>query len=147
MNTRQIQAIKQKQELNIRVLGALRLLSQIWKLITATIICNCFLHESLKSSTPTPATIIDDEDDVIPLAQLSRLPVAYDDYTRNNEAVLKSETLSDQDSIEDIIQTRKSENVTVISKKNQHPRSTTTNRKDGGRGMHDDNIIILRVTE
>lgn len=98
-------------------------------------------------SSPTPATIIDNGDDVIPLAHLSRLPVSFD-YAINNEAIPTSETLRDYDIIAEIIQTRQSETVTVISKKNQHPRlSTTTNRKDGGRGMNDVNIIILRVEE
>lgn len=109
MLLRHVQAIDDNTDLHITVLDALRLLNYAWKSVKPTTISNCFSHSGFKSADITPSDS-DEEDDDIPLAQLTKLPVPFDQYTAVDDNVPTSEPLTDQDIVDDIVQTRQQPN-------------------------------------
>ena len=109
MLLRHVQAIDDNTDLHITVLDALRLLNYAWKSVKPTTISNCFSHSGFKSADITPSDL-DEEDDNIPLAQLTKLPVPFDQYTAVDDNVPTSELLTDQDIVDDIVQTRQQPN-------------------------------------
>jgi len=98
---KQITYAEKKKDFVITVLDALRLLQQAWTSVTPTTITNCFRHARFSHQTPETENEDSDEEYVnIPLARLAGLNFA--DYTSVDNAIPTTETLTDDDIIEEI---------------------------------------------
>jgi len=93
---KQITYAEKKKDFVITVLDALRLLQQAWTSVTPTTITNCFRHAGFSHQTPET----ENEDGDIPLARLAGLD--FTDYTSVDNAIPTTETLTDDDIIEEI---------------------------------------------
>jgi hypothetical protein len=113
---RQIESIETKQEFQLTVLDALRLLKQAWDCVTATTIMNCFRHAGFlipadKTQTSTDIDINDESDelDEIPLAKLAVLDnrIVLTDFIEFSETVPTTEQLTDDDIITKVLDSRR----------------------------------------
>ena len=107
---RQLRAVDTETDIRINVLDAIHMMENVWRLVTATTIANCYRHAGFVTDiVDVQTTDSDDPDDDIPLAVLGRLAngVTFDHLATADEHLPVCADLSDNDIVDNLLSQRR----------------------------------------